>query len=110
MEVIDRIRQQLDLNPIVLYMKGSPQRPTCRGSWEASRTLGRCGAEFLAVDIQLDPEIRAYLPKYSDWPSFPQLFMQGEFIGGNDIIRELYEQGELCPMVLHCQPPQASNG
>lgn len=109
MEVIDRIRTQLAAQPIVLYMKGSPERPMCEGSRIAVDALRGCGVPFLAVDIQKDPELRAYLPKYSDLPGFPQFFLQGEFIGGADVLADLMAQGELPRMVASCQLPRASN-
>ncbi|MDX9740584.1 MAG: Grx4 family monothiol glutaredoxin [Gammaproteobacteria bacterium] len=99
MDVMDRIRQQIEGNPIVLYMKGTPQMPQCGFSNYAARALQACNADFASVDVLADPEIRQNLPRYANWPTFPQLYIQGELIGGCDIMRELYESGELKKMV-----------
>jgi len=99
MDVMERIKQQVEGNAIVLYMKGSPQFPMCGFSSHTAQALKSCGAEFLHVDILADPEIRANLPKYANWPTFPQLYINGELVGGCDIVRELYQRGELQKMV-----------
>ena len=104
MEIIDRIGQILTSHPIVLFMKGTASKPMCQDSHEAIKLLNACGVEYQCVDIQSDPEIRAYLPKYSDSPTFPQLFLQGELIGSTAILRELHEQGELCAMLERSRP------
>ena len=80
----------------------------CQASHDVSEALAECGADYLAVDVQRDPEIRAYLPKYSDYPTFPQLFIQGEFLGGTDVVLELHEQGELAQMTAIFQPMRQS--
>ena len=95
MDVIDKIKQQIEENPILLYMKGSPKLPKCGFSSPASQALMQCGEQFAYVDILQDPEIRAELPKYANWPTFPQLWVDGELIGGCDIIMEMSQQGEL---------------
>ncbi|MBI5448239.1 MAG: Grx4 family monothiol glutaredoxin [Gammaproteobacteria bacterium] len=89
------IKQQIQNNPILLYMKGSPQQPQCGFSKRAADLLASCGAEFAYVDILANPDIRATLPLYANWPTFPQLYIQGELIGGCDIMTELAQQGEL---------------
>lgn len=99
MDVFDRIQHQLDASPVVLFMRGTPDRPMCRASFDAVRILDDCGARYEYVDLQADPEIRAFLPKFSDSPLFPQLFINGELLGGTQILRELHEQGELAAMV-----------
>jgi monothiol glutaredoxin len=99
MDVMDRIRQQIESSSIVLYMKGTPERPMCGFSNYAARALQACNAQFTAIDVLADPEIRANLPRYANWPTFPQLYIKGELIGGADIMRELYEAGELQKMV-----------
>ena len=109
MEVMDRICHQLNVHPIVLFMRGTPEKPMCEGSHTASQVLTQCGAAYLAVDIQTDPEIRASLPKFADVPGFPQLFLQGELIGGAEVLVDLHEQGELAPMLASCALPRASN-
>ena len=95
METIDKIKQQLSDNPIILFMKGSPKFPSCGFSAQASQALIACGEQFAYVDILQNPDIRAELPKYANWPTFPQLYVKGELIGGSDIVVEMYNSGEL---------------
>ena len=95
METIDKIKQQISENPILLYMKGSPKLPSCGFSSQAGQALMQCGEKFAYVDILLNPDIRAELPKYAQWPTFPQLWVDGELVGGCDIIMEMFQQGEL---------------
>jgi len=99
MDVLDRIRKTVSDNPVVLYMKGTPQFPMCGFSSRASQALKTVGAQFASVNVLEDPEVRANLPRYSNWPTFPQLFINGELIGGCDILLELQESGELARMV-----------
>lgn len=99
MEILEEIKQQVEGNSIILYMKGSPQFPMCGFSGRTVEILKHCGEEFAYVDVLTNPEIRANLPKFSDWPTFPQLFINGELIGGCDIAIELFESGELQQMV-----------
>lgn len=99
MDVIASIKQQVESNPIILYMKGSPQFPMCGFSGRAVEALKQCGKEFAYVDVLTNPEVRQNLPRFSDWPTFPQLFINGELIGGSDIVVELFESGELQKMV-----------
>jgi monothiol glutaredoxin len=99
MDVIERIKGTLDSHPIVLYMKGTPQFPMCGFSSRTSQALKAAGAEFHSVNVLEDPEVRASLPRYSNWPTFPQLFINGELIGGCDITLDLYESGELARLV-----------
>ena len=98
-EVMEQIKQQIESNDILLYMKGSPKLPQCGFSSRASQVLMACGERFAFVDILANPEIRANLPAYANWPTFPQLWIKGELVGGSDIIIELYEKGELQPMI-----------
>ena len=95
MDVIERIKSQLSSSPVVLYMKGTPDFPQCGFSAAAVRALGAVGAEFQHVNIFEDPELREALKAYSNWPTFPQLYVRGELIGGCDIAMEMYESGEL---------------
>ena len=95
MTIIEELEQQVKDNPVLLYMKGSPDSPQCGFSSKASQILIQCGKPFSCVDILSNPEIRANLPQFSNWPTFPQLFVNGELIGGCDIITELHEAGEL---------------
>ena len=99
METIEKIKQQIVENPILLYMKGSPKLPSCGFSSQASQALMGCGVPFAYVDILQNPDIRAELPKYANWPTFPQLWVDGELIGGCDIILEMFQQGELQPLL-----------
>ena len=99
MDVLDRIRKTVSDNPVVLYMKGTPQFPMCGFSSRAAHALKTVGAQFASVNVLEDPEVRANLPRYSNWPTFPQLFINGELIGGCDILLELQESGELAQMV-----------
>lgn len=99
MDVMERIKQQIESHPIILYMKGSPEMPQCGFSSYASQALKACNAKFFHVDVLADPEIRANLPRYANWPTFPQLYVNGELIGGCDIVRELYESGELQKLI-----------
>ena len=95
MEVNDRIKAQLDQYPVLLYMKGTPDFPQCGFSAQTVAALRAIGADFAYVNIFEDPEIREGLKVYSNWPTFPQLYINGELIGGCDITLELYESGEL---------------
>lgn len=95
METLDRIKQQISENDILIYMKGSPKLPMCGFSAQAVQALMQCGEEFAYVDILENPDIRAELPNYANWPTFPQLWVKGELIGGCDIILEMYQKGEL---------------
>ena len=99
MDVLDNIKQQIAENPVILFMKGSPNAPQCGFSARATQVLMACGERFAYVDILANPDIRANLPTYGNWPTFPQLWINGELIGGSDIIAEMYEKGELMPLV-----------
>jgi monothiol glutaredoxin len=103
MTVNERIAAILAEHPIVLFMKGTPQFPMCGFSARAVEVLKDCGARFHSVNVLADPEIRAQLPRYADWPTFPQLFINGELIGGCDITVELHQQGELQQMLADAQ-------
>jgi monothiol glutaredoxin len=94
-DVIERIQEQLKSNPVVLYMKGTPDFPQCGFSAAAVRTLEACGASFGYVNIFEDPELREALKRYSNWPTYPQLYVNGELVGGSDIITEMFQKGEL---------------
>ena len=99
MDVLDRIRDQVQSNPVIIYMKGTPQMPQCGFSMRAAEALKQCGQEFAYVNILMDPEIFQNLPRFADWPTFPQLYINGELVGGCDITLELAENGELQKMV-----------
>jgi monothiol glutaredoxin len=96
MDVKDRIREQVTGHPVVLYMKGTPQFPMCGFSATATEILKRSGVtDYLAVNVLDDPEIRQGIKEYANWPTIPQLYVNGEFVGGCDILREMYQSGEL---------------
>jgi|SRR5512139_937539 monothiol glutaredoxin len=96
MDVQDRIREQVTGHRVVLYMKGTPQFPQCGFSATAAEILKRCGvADYLAVNILEDAELRQGIKDYANWPTIPQLYVGGEFVGGCDIMREMYSSGEL---------------
>lgn len=99
MDVLDTIKQQISENDVILYMKGSPSAPQCGFSQRASQALMACGQRFAYVDILTNPEIRSELPKFANWPTFPQLWVKGELVGGCDIITEMNEKGELKPLI-----------
>ena len=102
---LDRIRAEVEGHPVVLFMKGTPQFPMCGFSSRACQVLKQAGAQVHPVNVLQDPEIRSDLPRFSVWPTFPQLFINGEFIGGCDITVELFESGELSRMVAEAQKP-----
>lgn len=95
MDTLETIKQQIANNKVILYMKGSPERPQCGFSARAVQALTDCGATFTHVDVLANPDIRQTLPGYANWPTFPQLYINGELIGGCDIIVELQQSGEL---------------
>jgi len=96
MDVQEKIRTQITQNPVVLYMKGSPKFPQCGFSGLAAQILQACGVtNYVAVDVLQDPEIREGIKTYANWPTIPQLYIKGEFVGGADIMREMYQSGEL---------------
>ena len=96
MSIQDTIREQVTTHPVVLYMKGTPQFPQCGFSAATAQMLKACGVDtFFSVNVLADPEIRQGVKDYANWPTIPQLYVNGEFIGGADIVREMYESGEL---------------
>ena len=96
MDVRERIHQTVTGNPVVLFMKGTPQFPQCGFSAKAVQILKACGVDqFATVNVLTEPEIRAGIKDYANWPTIPQLFINGEFIGGSDIMMEMYQAGEL---------------
>ena len=100
MNVQEKIHAQVNANAVVLYMKGTPQFPQCGFSGATVQMLQACGVrDFTAVDVLADPDIRAGIKAYANWPTIPQLYVNGELVGGADIVRELYELGELEPLV-----------
>jgi monothiol glutaredoxin len=114
MDVLDRIREQVQNNPVIIFMKGTPQFPQCGFSSRVAEALKRCGTQFAYVNVLADPEIRQNLPRYANWPTFPQLYINGELVGGCDITLELFEKGDLQKMVKEAaashQAAKASSG
>ena len=96
---LETIKRQISENPILLYMKGSPQAPQCGFSAKTIECMVGCGQRFAYVDILSNPEIRATLPSYAEWPTFPQLWVDGELVGGCDIVTEMHSNGELKPLI-----------
>jgi len=100
MSVQETIQQQVAGHPVVLYMKGSPQMPMCGFSATATQILKLCGAgEVFTVDVLQDPEIREDIKQFANWPTIPQLYVNGEFVGGCDIMKEMYQSGELQKLI-----------
>jgi len=99
MDILEKINQQVQSHPIILYMKGTPQFPQCGFSSQVVQILGSCGVEFAHVNVLADPEIRENVKRYANWPTFPQMYLNGELVGGCDIIVELQQKGELKPML-----------
>ena len=94
-EVLKRIDDQVKNNPVVIYMKGTPQLPSCGFSARAAQAMVGTGEQFAYVNVLSDPEVFEHLPQYADWPTFPQVYVSGELIGGGDIVVEMAEKGEL---------------
>ena len=94
-DVATRIRDEVSSNDVVLFMKGTPVFPQCGFSAAVVEVLDHMGVRFKGVNVLVDPEIREGIKAYSDWPTIPQLYVKGEFVGGCDIIREMYSTGEL---------------
>jgi monothiol glutaredoxin len=99
MNVNERIKDQLENNPVILYMKGTPDFPQCGFSGQTVQVLSACGVKYIHVNIFEDPELRDALKVYSNWPTYPQLYIKGELIGGCDIVTDLYQKGELKRML-----------
>jgi monothiol glutaredoxin len=96
MSIQDTIREQVTTHPVVLYMKGTPQFPQCGFSSNAAQILRACGVnEFFSVNVLENPEIRQGIKEFSNWPTIPQLYVKGQFVGGSDIMTEMYKSGEL---------------
>jgi monothiol glutaredoxin len=103
MNVIERIQSQLASQPVVLYMKGTPDFPQCGFSSRVVQVLQACNAEYRAINIFEDPELREALKEYSHWPTYPQLYVNGELVGGCDIVMDLFNKGTLQSMIAPAQ-------
>lgn len=95
MDALSKIDEQVTQNSVIIYMKGTPQLPQCGFSSRAVEALKQCGHEFAYVNILLDPEVFQELPKYADWPTFPQIYISGKLVGGCDIVMEMSQNGDL---------------
>jgi monothiol glutaredoxin len=99
MSVTEKIKDQLEKNPVILYMKGTPDFPQCGFSAQTVQILEACDAKYATVNILEDSELREGLKNYSNWPTYPQLYIAGELVGGCDIVTDLYQKGELKVML-----------
>ena len=108
MSTEETIQEQINGNSILLYMKGNPEQPMCGFSAQATQVLMACGKRFAYVDILSNPEIRSTLPGYANWPTFPQLWVDGELVGGCDIITEMFEAGELEALLVETSEKYAT--
>ncbi len=99
MDILDQLKQQIESNAVLIYMKGTPQMPQCGFSSRTCAALQQCGGKFAYVNILMEPEVHRNLPRVSDWPTFPQVFINGKLVGGCDIVMELFESGKLKQMV-----------
>ena len=108
MDIMDTIKDQIENNPVIIYMKGSPDMLQCGFSARAIEALMGCGKRFAYVDILSNPEIRANLPTFANWPTFPQLWVDGELVGGCDIIAEMSGNGELQAVIDAAVPAEPS--
>tara|TARA_B100000965_G_C19008638_1_gene505705 strand:- start:210 stop:524 length:315 start_codon:yes stop_codon:yes gene_type:complete len=99
MSLEEKLKKQIKENPVLIYMKGTPYEPRCGFSAKTVQALIECGAQFSFVDILENQEVRATLPSVTDWPTFPQVFISGELIGGCDIVTQMHESGELKKLV-----------
>ena len=108
--IMDTLREQVASHNILLYMKGSPQAPQCGFSAQTVQCLMGCGERFAYVDVLSNPEIRENLPKFADWPTFPQLWVNGELVGGCDIITEMHASGELQTLIKEAAAAAPADG
>lgn len=99
MDAQAQIKETVTTNPVVLYMKGNPKFPQCGFSNLATQILDACNAQYVAVDVLADQSVREGIKTYANWPTIPQLYINGEFVGGSDIMRAMYESGELQTMI-----------
>ena len=106
MDIMQVIKDQIENNDILLYMKGSPNQPLCGFSARTVQAVMDCGQKFAYVDVLSTPDIRSTLPLYGNWPTFPQLWVKGELVGGCDIITEMHEKGELKPLLEEAAPAE----
>jgi len=106
-DIMDQIKDQIESNVVLLYMKGNPNQPQCGFSARTVQALMECGKRFAYVDVLSNPDIRANLPAYANWPTFPQLWVNGELVGGCDIVTEMAASGELKKIIDDAVPDEA---
>ena len=106
MEIMDVPKEQVESNPILLYMKGSPNQPMCGFSARTVQAVMECGQKFAYVDVLSNPEVRANLPVFANWPTFPQLWVNGELVGGCDIVTGMHASGELKTLLDSSAPAE----
>ena len=106
-DIMDQIKDQIESNTVLLYMKGNPNQPQCGFSARTVQALMECGKRFAYVDVLSNPDVRANLPAYANWPTFPQLWVKGELIGGCDIVTEMAASGELKKVIDEAVPDEA---
>lgn len=99
MSLEEKLKEQIKTNPVLIYMKGTPYEPRCGFSARTVQALIECESQFSYVDILENNDVRAMLPKVTDWPTFPQVFIDGELIGGADIVAQMHESGELKKLI-----------
>lgn len=99
MDILEAIKQQLAANPVLLFMKGTPDFPQCGFSSQVAGIMKECGQEFAFINILEHPDVRETLKEYANWPTYPQLWIKGELVGGCDIVVQMFEQGQLKPML-----------
>ena len=110
MNTEEKIQKQIDENPVIIYMKGTPEKPECGFSAKAASLLGSIGADFAYVNVLQSPFIYERLPAFSRFPTFPQVFINGELIGGSDVVEELLASGELQEMIGAAKAAAAAGG
>jgi len=108
MSVHDRIKQEISENDVVLYMKGTPQFPMCGFSGQVVQILDHVGVPFKGINILEDAELRQGIKEFANWPTIPQLYIKGEFVGGCDIVREMFQSGELAEHLTEVGVPLAA--
>ena len=99
MTMLEKIKQQIEGNPIIIFMKGTPDAPQCGFSARAANTLKACGIPFAAINVLEDLDLRQGIKEFSNWPTIPQVYIKQQFIGGSDIVAEMYEKGELQKLI-----------
>ena len=110
MDAMQKIKEQVNSNPVLIYMKGTPQLPQCGFSSRAAESLKQCGRKFAYVNVLMDADIFQNLPAFSNWPTFPQIYIDGQLVGGCDIVVDLHAKGELKKMIDAAHNKKSSSG